>query len=1570
MLVIVVLANLLANTTAYAGSMAGVRSINNEERNIDYKVSPEYLKQVSDKLNTGTTEREVIDTSPARDTTGLTTAGLGTEAKASSDDLFGLQNYPTKQTIGDKELSWLIDHNIVSREGTVTIGSSVVEVSKGEPLFDRNVSEPMGKSEFLVGVYKSLYGVLPSRTMIFNTSSWRDASQIFYKRNSKGELIKSYGSRGRQIVSGGGSEYLYLPADKKVEQESTFPKGDFLTYVTPTVYELYLKELVDKNIVNIANLKDTDFKTAYKELAKNNNGRKLYPQWYNKLSPYIAMTGATQSNGEVFDVIPGTSPLGKGYTFDVSGGMSIYKKVPDYFVQEETDTITALRYLEAMLRGTEKDMTDTEAKIVTYKYGASYLNKLVDADRKTVMFLTAKGILNFEDPNEYKNFYGKLSKDFAYKMMYRVANKEARLNFSKIQLTDSDNFWIGKGFTQLNLEFSLEDPSKKAVIDLATGSGVSIIPDVQTKSVMPEGKVSLVGSEKTFSFFGIKFTTKKSKFAAPETTATQPFIVEKVFDDKRKYMYNNMLLTDPELKAKNPEIIEEPEVLDGEYQTKIKFKVDAMSGAMAVGTVDSNLQISTNGLFTTKGINAVTKYTDKGEQKILVPASTFKDLGTEIVILEDKLLKNTQTGVTAVLLPDNNLALVGTNVISSESAMVFAINNEVFYDLEIIKSLMSNAYLSKIDPFKIYVSDKITSENEQLVDVVGSTGNRIGRTYVTKFKGQFDGGGDTSSMAPVTEKSFLNISQLTTASNFLIKKFQTKSNGQEVSVRVILHFAYRVPGSDDNFSNPIYDSDSPTIDDVNKFFFTKPQDPQLADWWDNNLAMSNAFANVFYGTKGKSYVKSGYMMPNVTILYDNEADAQQTKFISDLFAQVGAQLPKEWVNKFIGDLPSYNKVVGWDKPTEAELVIGTLMDDAVNAGGKFYPPKELPAKVFPKWVHTMFNNEGYKVTTVSIGESTSLWKYLMAQRTLNYTPEITIGKQSTKVYKSGNIYYVVTGADTVYKMIDDGDPNFKPKYDEASKSIKIQTRTDSDQRTSWTGKYVTLGTNKFYVAGLTDNKLILVDTAKVNGVMASTTRKGKSSFTMGGSLLKEGSTTPEGLTGDALSARYNQLRSELVSPTNGAGYDKAVTAYETAEAVTGTLPRESMIDSYYFVDIDAESGYDGTVKPFFAYEELNAGVGPVIGRSLVDIANAPASAHIRLDVDLSYWKVNNDGGLEARRTLPYLLIGNVHYSGVNQGLIDSIIANSLKMTKPSELEDGSTLLIDDIEFIKDGKTFVSNPNNNLASLDEYKNRFNIAGVASEFVLKQFSGLSVQVSNRQIPLVSFVSNAGLGVPPKLMNNFDKALVGDAASADRAFVTTDVGGKRTSVKYDPVNVPQFNSVVMKVELDDTLLARKVDTTTKTYQLMFSTNSLSEGFVKDSPFFNESLSLKSTDDLALMVSKMAFKPLAQAAELKDKFLQTYQQAFKGDLLSLLKMIFITILSFLIIISWICYPVVNHGLGIGLVEALKNPIRGSDRNGFDIIKVISLGMYDSESRIAEAKIGISNLLMFVMIYVLLDVI
>jgi hypothetical protein len=1596
-LTVLLLSSPFANL-ASALTITGIRSLNNETRELDYKLSHGDFTSLADRVPTTTDRREILPSTGERLLADFTDPEV-TDPVSGGKYLIPDERFKDLTTpISEREVAWLVENNILSRDGTLTYDNGKAVITDIEDLFaEIGSGSEISRTDFLMGIYKAIYGPINSRPLVFSGDSYRVAGEeyIYYieVENEEGELVRvpRIGYREPftyQNVSDG--KFKFTPVGAEAPLVAEFPDGDKHLYVSPNVPELYLKELLDKRVIELSQLIDTNFQEAYKALGKAEGMLTVAPRWYNQLPPFEVGSSDTSSTG--YSYLGSTNPLGKGYDISSTYPWSI-KPHPtptssEYFINESLDSITALKYVEALLRLTEKDMTDTEARIVTYKYGATYLDKLDESDRRTVMFLTAKGVLNFEDPTEYRNLYSSLTTEFAYKLFYRLANKEARLNFSEIQLTDSDNFWLSAGFSQVNITMNYLDES--AGFDLKNSRGeypFLPVPDIETISVERVDTVAINTELQQISMLGFSMFKAPSMFSSV-TDPTQDYLVEKSFDNGEKYKYKGTRIS--ELTAGSGGVEKVTPTAGG--KVTVQFRIMSSSPIMALATIDSNIQIGTDYLFQSSGISAVSKIDSGGKQVTLVPSSMFRDnnpaLGQKIMILEDKVLKNTETGTTAVLLKEKNMALIGTHVITGKDLMVEAINGEVFYNLEVIRSLLSNAYISAIDSNSIYVTSGIL--NERVATVIGDKGkdNPIGKTYVAQFEAPHARSDDPSASAETELTGFVNISQLDTASNFLIKNFDVKNSNEEwVSFKVIMQLVYRMPDKDLAFLNPVYENGNPNFKDVNSFIYERPSDPELADWWDNNFSLSNAFANEIYGTKGIVYVKSGYLVPNITILY-NQKDDVEVSHMAQFFQRVGSHLPDSWVKRFIGDsLSDYNLIVSGTR--------GSSITDPNNQGQAYYPSKSIPAEMFPKWVHVMFNNVYQPPSDTFTGmpympdipglntepverKNTELWRYLMSSRSLSYESAKSIGS-AVSLFTGGSQIYAVTKGDAVYLKAGEDDAKFPTsilvgdqlkdvrKSDWTSSEdfwVKISSRTENENKLLWVGRHVSDPTKTltFYVKGVSGNKLQLVENTEVRGTPVVSRKGDKVFYDIKGTVMYPNGTV-SAPRDKAVESRYKEIVN-LFTRDNLVGYENSIIPFESAKKVTDFPHRSVSGGKIIYLDL-GKTTLDAALDKTY-YDQTDG----VKHRSFNDVKNSTVSAYVMFELDINLWDITDDGILTPRKTFPFLQVGNIYFSGINKTIMDSILDQYIGVVPVNKLEEGATLQVGEMTFTKRGDTFVSAPQTGLNSWTNVIAKANDPKIVKNGILSALVGMAViNASGNLLPMASFVSDLKLDVPIEGAA-VNAVVLGGGQIKDKAYLHSYKAKNYTLKEYSSKNVGSITSVVFSMKLNDDLLARKLDLTDKSYSLMFSTNTLSEGYLDDIPFFAEDLRLDSADDLFLIGQKVKFNPLANATEIRTEFMQMYEGMMRGDIKAVLRLWSVVILSFLIILSWVGFFILKFNLTAGLLDVLKNPGPHSTRKGIDGIKILTVGMFSMDSDISIVKLLVSNLMMFGLIYVLLDVI
>ena len=219
---------------------------------------------------------------------------------------------------------------------------------------------------------------------------------------------------------------------KKAESLNNDTKSVKFTYAyTSNAWELYLKKLLDMGFIT-------------KDEFNSENGVKFLAD-YQKISE-LQTTEANVSwdNAMSAALSKEKGVLGYSATYNKKGVLKLKK--PKYFNTEKMLTLEALQIIAQFMRSSEKDMSSLESSIVSYKYGINYINNVTDEERKDIEYLIAKGVLDFENPEEFLNLYGEFTYQDALNICYRVANPDARLDFSEITLTDSESFWMKNGY--------------------------------------------------------------------------------------------------------------------------------------------------------------------------------------------------------------------------------------------------------------------------------------------------------------------------------------------------------------------------------------------------------------------------------------------------------------------------------------------------------------------------------------------------------------------------------------------------------------------------------------------------------------------------------------------------------------------------------------------------------------------------------------------------------------------------------------------------------------------------------------------------------------------------------------------------------------------------------------------------------------------------------------------------------------------------------------------------------------------------------------------------------------------
>ena len=799
---LICLFNVLSNSLVASAltTVSGYVSINNSTET-DYKTTEEFMFDISGQIKSSSDYKEIL-------------------------------NYDANQKLStDSTLNYLIKNNLLSSDLNLEYNGIKVSTEVVNKFDFKSSKSEISKSDFLATLGKALYGVKESRTIVFNTKAirWIDGSQqILYLSD---EVPEGY--------DGDDTEFDYS-------------NGDYSVFVSPNVYEMYYMDLVSNGIVDLKEFSDSLFIESYKNYGSTVNSKRVLPLWSDSLGIYDVLSSITPSG---YSILSGTSVLGSGFEVTKDGfNVSIKNKETSWFFDEELLTIDALGYIEKALRSTEKEMTETEANIITYKYGVQYIDRIPSEYRNTVKFLIAKGIINFENEEEFTNLFKPLSCESFKTLIYRVHNKDARFDFSSIQLTDSDNYWLSKGMGETTINFY---------------EGTAPEYDTEVEEIKSNQTSSSEEVPSLSNLFGLIQTREK---IIADNSKSKEYKVTRVFKTSENTYYYNDVELNASTKVEDPitEVVNDhPNGL-----LKVTFKIKANSSVAAVAIVDANLKVKNkSGVVSIGSIPAVAySSTGSGETEVsdvFIPQSALTSLnGFPIFVSEDKYLINKQTGAKALILEDSKKALIGNHVFTMSDTMIYGLNGEVYYNLELIKYLLSEAMLSSLDSGDLFYTKGMVG-NEVTFTVKNSSNSEIDSIYMRKLyhRVSSESGPDDNP----TESWFFNISQSNSLSNYLIYDISQDVKSDK-HMNMIVEFQYVFPessdvGIDSEFINK-YKNKTLTTSDVYNYMYTRPNTKTLQSWWDDNLTFSNALVNYIMGTENVKYIKSGFLMPKITVLGD------------------------------------------------------------------------------------------------------------------------------------------------------------------------------------------------------------------------------------------------------------------------------------------------------------------------------------------------------------------------------------------------------------------------------------------------------------------------------------------------------------------------------------------------------------------------------------------------------------------------------------------------------------------------------------------------------------------------------
>lgn len=1385
-----------------------------------------------------------------------------TDADAEALDLdksMWVDNIPNRNLDNTSiEESWLIRNEIVSRP--FTLHNNEVDLR----IIDD--SDYCTKSLLYMMLYKSYYGVLNSRTVVFTEADVNN-----------------------------------------VNDEEHEISNNYALFNSANVYELYFKELLDAGLLDKGAFNDKNgakFLQDYDTLCNVNVTDTNVP-WSNQ----VGLVNANQMNA-------------LGYSYNYVQGEFIFginEELPNYFSVEKLYTKDALNIIADYVRRSEKDMSNLESSAIAYKYGLQYLRNLNEDDRRSIEYLIAKGILNFEDPNEFINLYGNFTYEDACKIIYRVANPDARLNFSELTLTDSESFWMDKGFFRDSMDIQIV--SDLPIAETITSDYWNEIVGNDKNYIAPDFEENNKPVNDTFINDILGLLNGKVAYAAD----TKKYTVIKMFNTAYAYNYKGIPIEDLQGSDKCPAEFVSFEkktinsVIPGDgagnsvIMAKVTFSVEAKDYDTAILFVDNNITIDNS--IDNPDINCFTMLESDGVETTLIPATTIKNAGLDIGIIEDKVLVNNVTGVTAILLPEHNYALVGNRIVKSNTLMVTDTSNEVYYNLDIICTLLGNVSLERLARSNtLYVCSSI--QNEVEVATYGSSGNSLGNSYVVAI--DIDELNDTFT-EDGEAKGCYNIDNLEVGTNVLTRKFNYSVNGKDEAVYVIVEYDYVLPDDEVLASSPYTEiinkirtegSEELTLQDVNNLLYTRPSaDPKLQDWWDSNISVGNSLANFMYGTTGVEYVQTGFLAPSLTILRGQDvSDAA----ISSIFTQNGFKLDT------LG-LKYCNSTTKW---WEQYYSGNTMSDDYLKA--------------------LAFTNRVCKII-------------------------------NAKAVSDGNIYdtsYFVSKAGVIYRNVRDN-----PNVYYRNNVLKLKTRNVSGRAKILAGTKFTYGGKEWLYQGTfhKDNKTyygvqpLFDDDFRMNSVAVSN--------------LGERGIVPI-YSNDDLDASANAIWMSAINNMNHLyesyfGYSNFLYGGSkkpvVSDGISANLFVEASGDMYRATNADVLTYFKEVFgSNFFVNENVltNGQVSDNIPSKVPQLLHGNkeiiAVPIFYLDTTEFYFYGNNENYyLNKGPLVKALNVDGIFTVGISKCVRDSIIYKYTKTLEINKLIENQVVTISDVTFKRVASSnagspiFVSEPINNVELVNALMNSSNQDEKLNIVKNTLFAGIQVNYGGRNYYLSSYIKNAFIGelYNPNKAANVLYSNNGRQGGSLRVYVDD------TATNQDPATtMPQ--SVCIAIQLEDGLFARPTTLKQNTYVALLYSPVTIDSSVDNIPFSNEALSFYDDTISNVTVEHSKFYPSELFKMTKNRFKKMQAKAFAGDIVTIIWMFIFYIMAYLAIISWVMFAVLTKGYAYKIFEVLTVPSYDGRRKGFDLIKILTFGIYNINSEPTAARTFISSFVYFFISY------
>ncbi len=311
--------------------------------------------------------------------------------------------------------------------------------------------------------------------------------------------------------------------DTDYKQIYFIPGVDLLIYNTSDVPEVYIQEALKKGILDFdSEFRSEDFTEYFvdgRDIATGGGNATNIKRrsWDGASSTYVVnRTRNKLKTVDNVESVPTQQVLGKFWSVNFQSNTltiqrtSAFANSSDYFTNNTVSKMDAYEYVYHFIYNSEKALSELESDIVNYKYGMELDGITDDEGTNIIKYLIAKGIINYEVTNEFMMLDSPIAWSDLITLLYRTANRDARLDFSKIQLTDSETQWKARGYAPQTAYMVPGDNSGKVEVmtvaefatqDFGTGSA-----NVVSENVPEYGLESVAGvaaeDGRTFVRFG------------------------------------------------------------------------------------------------------------------------------------------------------------------------------------------------------------------------------------------------------------------------------------------------------------------------------------------------------------------------------------------------------------------------------------------------------------------------------------------------------------------------------------------------------------------------------------------------------------------------------------------------------------------------------------------------------------------------------------------------------------------------------------------------------------------------------------------------------------------------------------------------------------------------------------------------------------------------------------------------------------------------------------------------------------------------------------------------------------